>query len=322
MATSRTPRPAAPTPDRERLRALVEVLGAIDCPPDAPATVVRVVDEHPGDADGELELGLLALEPGDHPLAFLAGFEAPPSWWALGVVCRGRARSIEVPATEPVPVRVAQLVARCGSWASCWAPATGGHDGALPADGTATGEADTAPTGRVDDALRRALGLATAPPPASTAPLWAAQWLDAIVVDAVGPAPSRRTRRRRPLAALLGAHPAVTAFDLDPAQLGVASLVAAGERLASLRSWAGLRQACADGRWYDPEVPPDVARWLDDGAFARWVLGAFPDLGQLRATLGDLLAPSALSVIDDALAVWGLAVGPPAPVVADDHRAP
>jgi hypothetical protein len=322
MATSPTPRPAAPTPDRERLRALVEVLGALDCPPGAPATVVRVVDEHPGDADGELELGLLTLEPGDHPLAFLAGFEAPPSWWAIGVVCRGRARTVDVPTAEPVPVRVAQLVARCGSWASCWSPATGAGDAAPPADGTASGGDDSAPTGRVDDALRRSLGLPTPPPPASTAPLWATQWLDALVVDAVGPAPARRTRRRRPLAALLGAHPAVTAFDLDPAQLGVASLVAAGERLASLRSWTGLRQACADGRWYDPEVPADIAGWLDDGAFARWVLGAYPDLGQLRATLGDLLAPSALSVIDDALAVWGLAVGPAAPVVSNDHRAP
>jgi hypothetical protein len=316
MATSRpTPRPVAP--DRERLRSLVEVLGALDCPPGAPATVVRVVDEQPDDPDGELELGLLTLEAGDHPLAFLVGFEAPPSWWAIGVVCRGQARSTDGGDADPVPVRVAQLVSRQGTWASCWAPSpsappAGGGSVAV-ADGSSTGDAHDAPTGRVDDALRRALGLATPPPPPTTTPLWVAQWLDALVVEAVGPDAGRRTRRRRSLAALLGAHPAVTAFDLDPAQLALTSLVAAGDRLAGLRSWSNLRQACADGRWYDPEVPAAVAGWLDDGAFARWVVGALPDLGQLRAALGDLLAPSALSVIDDALAVWGLAVDPGTP---------
>ena len=266
--------------------------------------------ERPGDPDGELELGLLTLEDGAHPLGFLAGFEAPPSWWALGVVCRGQARHADEPGHPPVPVRVTQLVSRQGTWASSWGPA---DDLDLPgavADGCTDGDAGDAPTGRVDDALRRALGLPTPPPPASTTPLWAAQWLDALVVDAVGPAPGRRTRRRRPLAALLAAHPAVTAFDLDPQQLTVTSLVAAGERLAGWRRWSNLRRSCAEGRWHDPEVPADVAGWLDDGAYARWVLGAYPDLAQLRGTLGELLAPSALSVIDDALAVWGLAVDP------------
>lgn len=326
MATSRPARRSTPPPpdlaqQRTRLRALVEVLGAIDCPPGSPATVVRVVDEHPGDPDGELELGLLTLEEGAHPLGFLAGFEAPPTWWALGVVCRGQARRGDDPGRAPVPVRVAQLVSRHGTWASSWGPADGADTGGAVGGaaggaaggtdaGATDGDAADAPTGRVDDALRRALGLPTPPPPGSTLPLWAAQWLDALVVDAVGPTPERRTRRRRPLAALIGPHPAVTAFDLDPRHLSVTSLVAAGERLAGLRRWADLRRSCAEGRWYDPEVPADVAAWLDDGAFARWVLGAYPDLGQLRSTLGELLAPSALSVIDDALAVWGIPIDP------------
>ena len=39
------------------------------------------------DDDG-VELGLLPLD-GVHPAELLDGFEAPPEWWALGVVSRG-----------------------------------------------------------------------------------------------------------------------------------------------------------------------------------------------------------------------------------------
>lgn len=310
-------RPVARTTELTRLRSLVEVLGALDVQPGDPARIVRVRDDHAGglaDATVEdAELGFLDLEPGDHPLAFLAGFVAPADWSALGVVCTGRARHLDEP-SGAAPVRVAQVVARSGAWASSWVAlgAGAGRAAAALADGgsTSSGGPDDAPTGRVDDALRRALGLPTPPPPTGTELLWATQWFDALLVGAADGAPARRARRRRSLPALVAQHPAVAAFDHDPARVTVAGLVAAGARLSALRTWTGLRQACAGGRWHDPEVPAAVAAWLDDGAFARWVLGGYPDLAQLRGALGELLAPSALSVLDDALAGWGLAVDP------------
>jgi hypothetical protein len=99
----------------------------------------------------------------------------------------------------------------------------------------------------------------------------------------------------------------VSAFDLEAAAVDITRLVAEGNRLAALRDWSQLRRACAGGLWSTPAVDADVAAWLDDGAFARWVLGWWPELRDLRDALTALLAPSALSVVDDALAGWGLA---------------
>ena len=46
----------------------------------------------------DVELGLLPLD-GAHPAELLGGFEAPPDWLALGLVCRGR--SLPLDETSP-----------------------------------------------------------------------------------------------------------------------------------------------------------------------------------------------------------------------------
>ena len=294
------------------LRSLVDTIGAgLALRPGDPAQLVRIRTA-PGDPD--FELGFRELEPGAHPLEALVGLDAPVDWSAIGVACTGRARHLDHREVA-VPVAIVQLVARSGAWASSWSPiddddaspsSIEGRDGPGTA-GTASGSTQGAATGRVDDALRRALGLATPPPTEGTARLWASQWLDALLT---GAALERGTRRRRrALATLVAAHPAAGAFDLDPVGCGVADLVGAGTRLSVLRSWPQLRGACAGGRWVHDEVGRATAAWLDDGAFSRWVLGGYPELGDLRGALGELLAPSALSVIDDTLAAWGFNVG-------------
>ena len=117
------------------------------------------------------------------------------------------------------------------------------------------------------------------PPPASTHVLWAAEWLDAVLVR-LGSA--RRHRRRLGRAAVLRLHPAVAALDLDGSAITLAELIAEADRLAAWRDWAQLRRACAEGRSAHALLDADIAEWFDDGAFARSVLSMSPDLADLR----------------------------------------
>jgi hypothetical protein len=203
------------------------------------------------------------------------------------------------------------LVDRDGSWAAAYEGVDRAGDEAGACSGTAASAAE--PMGRIDDALRRALGLPTAAPPGTTHLLWATQWLDAIVEQV---AAAVATRPRRPgaaarLPALVGLHPAVAAYDLDPATLDLPELVARGHRLAADRDWSQLRRACTAGLWRHPSVDAEVAAWLDDGSFARWVLGDWPDLDDLVEAVDVLLHPCDAADIACALDAWG--VLPPQP---------
>jgi hypothetical protein len=289
--------------DAARLEAIAGLLlASTDPAPGDPPRLVRVRVGVDGLAPDELEIGTAPLPDGDHPLDSLVGLVAPADWQALGVVATGRASTLgDGPAARrPVPVATAHLVARDGTWASVWEP-MGGGAGPRGAD-RGDAEGGLACTGRVDDAMRRALGVPTGPPPASTLGLLATQWLDAVVaVAAADP------RRPPGLRQVLAHHPAVAAFDLDPDQLALHQLVADAQRLAGLRTWADLRRSCAKGTWPEPAVDRGLAAWFDDGSFARWVLGGWPDLADLVDAVADLLPAGAAAAVAVALDAWGLA---------------
>jgi hypothetical protein len=301
---SRTHRPSrrarsGADPGVERLEALASVLLAgVVLERGDPPRLVRLRAGSDDLGPDELELGLLALDEGAHPLEALVGFDAPSDWAAIGVVTTGRATDLD--SGRRFPTVSVQLTGRDGSWAATWRSLDGSHADAGACSGAAG--AGPLPFGRIDDALRRALGLPTAPPPASTTLLWITQWLDAIVEAAAANDPVPRSRW--PVAALVALHPVVAAFDLDPAALSLADFVAQGDKLAAWRDWAQLRQACAAGVWEHPELDPETAAWLDDGAFARWVLGACPELDELRNAVGVLLDPTVLAIVDAALSSW------------------
>lgn len=135
-------------------------------------------------------------------------------------------------------------------------------------DGTVV---DEPAAGSVTDALRRCLGLPTPPPPCSTADLFASHWL--------------------------------------------ASVLAAGRRLtwkevASLRpgpvfdvvDWADLRRTVAAGSPAPPGVSADVAAWMDDGMFARWVMAGHPPVDWLLDQLEAVQLPNVMRRIRRALA--------------------
>lgn len=284
------PHPTVPLPV-DGLAALAEVVEhRLDLEGEPPPLLlrVRVVAD-------EVELGWLPLGHGRHPVDELLCTEAPPGWCAVGVAAPGRARPVDDPSVPPVAVRTVHLVGRDGAWASRWGPpgrseaAAGGPDH------------PDRPVGRVDDVCRRALGLPTGAPPASTALLWSSQWLDAVVDLALG---SPGGPPGAGWAAVASLHPAVRALHADgPADLPTpAALAGLARRLSSWRCWSGLRRACAAGTWADAPVEPEVAAWLDDGAFARWVLGAYPELDDLREIVAGILHPSVAGAVETVLA--------------------
>jgi len=291
-------RPQLPLPATD-LAVLAELADARAAREDAAPCLLRVqvVGE-------EVELGWLPLATGSHPLDELVGRTAPDAWAALGVVADGRARRLDHDGdAAPIRVRTTHLVGRDGSWA---ARCTGAEAEPLTASGRADDPGRVA--GRLDDACRRVLGLPTAPAEADTGPLWAARWLDAVLAAAAASTAARAAMAQWPEVARL--HPAVPALvGAGPAAElpGPDALGELARKLAAWRDWPVLRRACAAGMWSTPEVDAEAAAWLDDGAFCRWALGAFPDLEDLLEAVADLLPGSLTARIVHTLVVAGVA---------------
>jgi hypothetical protein len=112
-----------------------------------PTTLVHVI--HDDDGEG-FTLGTKHIHEAPHEWLF--GFTAPAGWWALGALCSGRAFGPDQPDRR---AKVAIIVDREGN--------LGG--GAIVDGGPLLDEPPG--EGLVVDSLRRALGLPTAPPPAT-----------------------------------------------------------------------------------------------------------------------------------------------------------
>jgi hypothetical protein len=146
-------------------------------------------------------------------------------------------------------------------------------------------------TGTVADVCRRVLDLPTAPPPPTTAVLWAVAWLDR-VVEAWGD-PARRRQVASCWAQVAVLHPAVRpAPEHDLLVLDQpAELVALAQAHTVAWTWARLRHEPDALRLPTGHLPVDVTSWMDDGFYARWALGAFPDPTTLAHELTGLLEP-------------------------------
>ena len=228
----------------------------------------------------EVELGFRPLDAGSHPFEVLAGFEAPDDWSAVGLRTTGRARHLEDPEAPPRRVAGTFLVDRLGREASVLRFDDDVVEPPGPAEGT------------IPDLCRRVLGVPTAPAPASTASLWTAMWLDR-VIERWGQPHRRCELVSWAQVAIL--HPAVHAPS-PPDLLTVAdpaSLASVARAHAAATTWHDLRHAGESLPLPDGPLPPDVARWMDDGFFARWTIGAFPPLltsaFEVRGLLGDEL---------------------------------
>jgi hypothetical protein len=153
-------------------------------------------------------------------------------------------------------------------------------DGAAPAD---------PPTeGRLLDCLRRCFALPTSPPPVEPAYLMATAWLISVLEATAEPGATRLTwsevTRLHPLARVL-------AGDLPD---GCSHLAPALCRLvASAWTWDDYRRLASDSDCLGELCPSDLAAWMDDGMFARWMLGSLPDTEELLTAARVALVPSA-----------------------------
>jgi hypothetical protein len=230
------------------------------------------------DGSGAVELGVLDLD-GGHPLDALLGLVAPPDWMALGVAASGRALDLAGD-RRAERVHITLLLTRSGASASVLRR---GEQVSYPAGPT---------EGVVADASRRALGLPTAPPPGSTAELWTRWWLDSLVRAALerpaaAPPPSWDEAVALHPASFMGPPgPSTAGCALRPAPpasapaqapaVEPAELAADTRALAAAWDWGSLR---ADPSVVDAPraaLTRALARWMDDGMAARWLLATFP----------------------------------------------
>lgn len=274
----------------------------------APPSLVAIMT-WPDDADQRddfgFDFGIKPLEDDMSVIEALAGFEAPHEWAAIGVVTEGNARQMARPSAAPNGaadptverrrVRCVHLVDRTGASGSVLRMQ--GDEPLLLNDGSQ-------PEGRIDDACRRALGLATPPPDTTTLQLFTVIWLERIMewVGCCGPDVD--------WVDIATLHPAVAVLVGDDEKRwesdAADKLVRLGEVLADVQSWPVLRLACASGEWPVDDVPADVAEWLDDGAFSRWVLGSYPPLDQLVPAVCAVVSPSVRRRVRGALRSWAL----------------
>lgn len=247
-----------------------------------------------GDAPPDRRLRWRPLD-GAHPLDALMGFTAPPQWLALGVSSAGNARRLDAagvsrdaagePHTEPERVRITLLLGRSGDAAALMRLG----DEVVPLPGR--------PEGTVADACRRALGLPTQPPPTSTLGLWTLTWLDRVVEVAGGADAGHRLRTWPQVAAM---HPAARPLRRPSALSAVAAdrasdpagLAVAAAGLADAWPWSRLRADPAVVDLPGPPVTPEIAGWMDDGMFARWLLADLPGEADLLAAVHALLPAS------------------------------
>ncbi|MCH7788253.1 MAG: hypothetical protein IH940_02310 [Acidobacteria bacterium] len=220
------------------------------------------------------------LEILDHPIADLAGFEAPASWECVGIVAEGSATSIDNLGTygdDPVTERRCRLcvvVDRFGTQMS-----------ELRMLGSATQPVRSDSVyGLVVDAARRCLGLETDPAHLSPSTIGAWAWVDAVVSETI--------ERDVPLKPdeIDALHPFAT--------------LSGPVDIAELRRAVSLGTIELDG------ISPIEAKWCDDGAFARWWMYQLLDLDELYDLAGAVLDAATMSHLGTDAAYDDLFVGP------------
>ncbi len=187
----------------------------------------------------------------------LLGFSAPPHWNGLAIVACGSS-------TPGSHLHVAYLLDRHGHQAI-----TVADD-----DGEVLASTDTSTSGYIADVCRRVLGL-PCQPEARTVGEWAmAQWLTRLLDIAADPV-TAHAAAGWPLVAMM--HPAyMSTLGSSPDELAEATI----DTIREL-PWPVLRRKVADGMLFIEAMPADVAGWMDDAFFARFLIEEYRSVDEL-----------------------------------------
>lgn len=212
-----------------------------------------------------------------NPVDSIMGMALGELFAAVAFCGSGRARPLPgctYPVADGEEMRMMHGVAVDGSWESLyWHAALGGT--------RCSGTAADPVAGHIDDLLRRALDLPTAPPTVSTAHLWASMWCRLVecAVDACDEPLDWDT--------VVRLHPAIIDGVDEPVDLERTidhdQVVTAAAAYAERVDWSRVRataQVNADANPVGAPPHDRHATWLDDGAYSRYVLEERPPLGQ------------------------------------------
>ena len=209
----------------------------------------------------------------DDPIDVLVGRIAPADTLAVGLRAPAHIHHLDTqrPAT---PGRVLHLVTTTGTSVTL-----------LPA--TEPVERFIGPTGapligRVPEACRRQLGLPTPPPPPVEVTTIVDLWLTRLTAAAVRGDAAHWTDA----VALLPAAPGPTVTPADAAR--------ALHHAAARWSWEQLRRAAEGGStgWVAGCLDAATAGWMDEGMFARWIIGELPSAEILLEVLDATTGPA------------------------------
>jgi hypothetical protein len=232
---------------------------------------------------GSLEVLELA---GPDLVAELLGLRAPSRWRAVGVVAHARARSTDGTWLPLHRGRLVHVVDRAGTSVTLLHGAA-----AVPLE---VGPTSEPAQGRVADACRRVLGLATAPPSFDMVAYVVDRWLHRVTKAA-------HARPGLSWAEVVALHPAwpLTDDGTAPAAPPTPAAVAAGTaEFGAGLDWERFRRACvAAGRTPADELSGRAAAWMDAGMFARWLAGEALAWRSAMDVLDDVLAPDASDLV-------------------------
>lgn len=305
----RAPRRRSPIRIDEYRKALEAVALRIEAEADdagwgMPPSIILIEGDLVGRADVNVDLEPIldrcAIEA-------LVALDVPPRCTAVGLVAEAVAHDAAPSAPDPCAAGTSHSVQNARTVVLV------DRDGAAVSVLRRRGEAaevmapwpESSSGGRVHDLCRIALGLTTAPPPLPTIDLWAIVWLDRLV-SAGGADPEALAHW--PDAATL--HPAVEALATDThapdTDIAASELHRLGRLLGALHTWHDLRRDCAAGALEVTGLKPSWAAQLDDGSFARWVLGGFPSATELVELLRGVAPAAVVREVVETLAVWNV----------------
>lgn len=213
----------------------------------------------------------------------IVGWHAPPECHALGVVATGTVDRADEGVEPPVPIPIGRTP---GARMSCVVVRSGETGWAMRMPGgTVLNEPPEG--GRLLDCLHRAMGLPTAPPPTSPGPFQSALWLSAIIDE--GSIRDRHLSWRE----VIDLHPVVSCLaKARGPKVPTRELPELIRTAAHFWSWSRLRQDAVAYDWAKHVIPQEVAEWMDDGMFCRWLLAELPETESLIIGIRPYVAPA------------------------------